>query len=186
MTEIFEQLGWPCVADGIGLQAAWQQGLPGFMDIATLCRPLSRLLDVRWVVGLRNPGHTVAKLLSPFDQADVPSIRVVNHTHPEYAHSLHDFLLHTQARAMLMRGTEGEPVADARRQPKLDVFVDGAKRTDLSRAPQEGVLTSLPDLPTDFSPTSTADYIRQVITGDRALPEAIRIQVDCLRQALSA
>lgn len=184
--EIFEQLGWPCVADGIGLQAAWQQGLPGFMDIATLCRPLSRLLDVRWVVGLRNPGHTVAKLLSPFDQADVPSIRVVNHTHPEYAHSLHDFLLHTQARAMLMRGTEGEPVADARRQPKLDVFVDGAKRTDLSRAPQEGVLTSLPDLPTDFSPTSTADYIRQVITGDRALPEAIRIQVDCLRQALSA
>lgn len=185
-SEIFEALNWPIVADAVGLQAAWQQGQPAFMETATLCRPLAKLLDVRWVVGLRNPGHTIAKILDPFAQAGVPSIRVVNHTHPEYAHSLTSYLEHTQARALLMRGTEGEPVADARRQPKFDVFVSGQKRADLSRAPQEGVLTALPELPTLIDPQATADFILRVIHGQAPLPGAIDTQVDCLIQALAA
>ncbi len=32
-----------------------------------------------------------------------------------------------------MRGTEGEPVADARRLPKLDVFIAGTPRPELGR-----------------------------------------------------
>lgn len=183
---IFEALNWPIVADAVGLQAAWQQGQAAFMDTATLCRPLSKLLDVRWVVGLRNPAHTVAKILDPFATAGVPSIRVVNHTHPEYAHSLTGYLEHTNARALLMRGTEGEPVADARRQPRFEVFVDGRKREDLSRMPQEGVLTSLPDLPCSIDAVSTANYIQEIICGDRPMPEAIATQVECLSQALLA
>lgn len=185
-SQIFEALNWPIVGDAVGLQAAWQQGQPAFMETATLCRPLAKLLDVRWIVGLRNPGHTIAKILDPFAQAGVPSIRVVNHTHPEYAHSLTSYLEHTRARALLMRGTEGEPVADARRQPKFDVFVDGQKRADLSRAPQDGVLTTLPQLPSAIDARTTADYILQVIQGQAVMPEAINTQVDCLIQALSA
>ncbi len=184
--EIFDALGWPHVADAVGLQAAWQQGLPAFIDIATLCRPLAKLLDVRWTVGLRNPGHTVAKLLNPFAQADVPSIQVVNHTHPEYAHSLTEYLAHTHSQALLMRGTEGEPVADPRRQPRFDVFTQGSKNAELSRAPQEGVLTSLPELPATIDPEATARYISEVVSGQRPLPEAIATQVDCLVQALGA
>ncbi|MDE2592754.1 MAG: DNA-binding protein YbiB [Burkholderiales bacterium] len=184
--QIFEALQWPIVADAVGLQAAWQQGQPAFMDTATLCRPLAKLLDVRWVVGLRNPGHTVAKILDPFASAGVPSIRVVNHTHPEYAVSLTSYLEHTHARALLMRGTEGEPVADARRQPRFDVFVAGHKRADLSRTPQEGVLVDLPDLPTEIDAQTTADYIRDVIRGQHPLPASIATQVDCLHQALLA
>lgn len=184
--DVFRALNWPVASDATTLLDAWRSGQPAFMEIAVLCPPLAKLLDVRWIVGLRNSGHTVAKLLNPFEGAAVPSIRVVNHTHPEYAHSLTAYLEHSHARALLMRGTEGEPVADARRQPRFDVFMNGSKRPELGRTPQEGVLTQLPDLPTSFDATATAQYIQQVIAGELPLPEAIRTQVECLAQALAA
>src|SRR3989344_4626996 len=42
---------------------------------------LARLLSVREVVGLRNPGHSVVKLMSP---CAGPSVVVTAYTHPEY------------------------------------------------------------------------------------------------------
>jgi len=182
--DVFEQLGWAPVNDAKSLTQsvaqAWQQRLPAFVDIHTLCR----LLDVRWTIGLRNPGHTVAKLLSPF-AVGVPTVRVVNHTHPEYAIALKGYLAHTQANALLMRGTEGEPVADARRQPRFDVYRQGLLDEALSRQPQEGVLTELPDLPDTADAAATAAYIHAVLKGDRALPASIGAQAQCLRAALA-
>ena len=65
---------------------------------------------------------------------------MVNHTHPEYGASLATFLQRSHANAILLRGTEGEPVADPRRLPRMDVFLQGELRADLSIAAQEGVL----------------------------------------------
>ena len=65
-----------------------------------LCPPLARLLDARWTIGLRNSGHTVAKLLDPFPAHS--AVRVVNYTHPEYAHMHTAFLQHIGANAVLM------------------------------------------------------------------------------------
>lgn len=182
--QVFEAMGLPTVGDAAALQAAWQAGQPAFMDIAALCPPLARLLAVRWTIGLRNPGHTVAKLLDPFAASSTASVRVVNHTHPEYAHSLTGYLQHSQANALLMRGTEGEPVADARRQPKFEVFMQGQRHANLSRAPVEGVLTALPALPSSHDAPSTAAYIAQVMAGQSPMPDAIAAQADCLAQAL--
>ena len=47
------------------IEHAWARHEPAFMRTDVLCPALARLLDVRWVVGLRNSGHTVAKLLDP-------------------------------------------------------------------------------------------------------------------------
>ena len=58
-------------------------------------------------------------------------MRVVNHTLPEYATSLGEFLALTKATALLMRGTEGEPVADARRCPRLAALLDGDEQPAL-------------------------------------------------------
>jgi anthranilate phosphoribosyltransferase len=186
--EVFETLGWSPAQSAENLTQhvaqAWLQRLPAFVDIHTLCPGLGRLLDVRWTIGLRNPGHTVAKLLSPF-AAGVPTVRVVNHTHPEYAISLKGYLAHTQANALLMRGTEGEPVADARRQPRFDVYLGGVLNEALSRQPQDGVLTDLPDLPDTADATATATYINAVLKGERALPASIGAQAQCLRAALA-
>lgn len=181
--QVFEALGWPLAQTSADVAQAWQQRRPAFMDIHTLCPGLAVLLDVRWTIGLRNPGHTVAKLLSPLP-AGTPTVRVVNHTHPEYALSLKEYLTLTQANALLMRGTEGEPVADARRQPRFDVYRLGQLDAALSCAPVEGVLTDLPDLPTQNDAVQTAQYIEEVLKGDSALPPAIGAQAQCLRQAL--
>jgi anthranilate phosphoribosyltransferase len=181
--EVFGALGWAAAQNAQEVAQAWQQRRPAFVDIHTLCPGLARLLDVRWTIGLRNPGHTVAKLLSPWP-ANVPTVRVVNHTHPEYAISLKGYLAHTQANALLMRGTEGEPVADARRQPRFDVYLQGVLDETLSRQPQEGVLTELPELPQASDAASTSSYIQAVLQGELPLPASIGAQAQCLRAAL--
>ena len=182
--QVFTALDWPWVQSESDIAQAWQARRPAFIDIHTLCPGLARLLDVRWTIGLRNPGHTVAKLLSPFAPR-VPTVRIVNHTHPEYAISLKGYLAHTQANALLMRGTEGEPVADARRQPRFDVYRQGQIDDALSRQPQEGVLTLMPDLPDTKDAEPTARFIEAVLKGERALPTSIGAQAQCLRAALA-
>ncbi len=187
--QVFAAAQMPVVDTAGALQQAWSQGLPAFMPIDALCPPLAQLLAVRWTIGLRNPGHTVAKLINPF--ASLPAggtshMQVVNHTHPEYAVSLTAYLQHARANALLMRGTEGEPVADARRQPRFEVFKQGERIEALSRAPIEGVLSTLPELPPGREADTTAHYIREVIEGRQSMPASIEAQADCLMQALQA
>jgi anthranilate phosphoribosyltransferase len=182
--EVFEALGWTLAEDAQAVALAWQSNMPAFMPIETLCPPLAKLLAVRWTIGLRNPAHTVAKLLAPWPEG-VNAVQVVNHTHPEYAVSMAQYLQLTGTNALLMRGTEGEPVADARRQPKFEVYRQGVRDAALSRAPQEGTLTTLPDLPSTFDASSTAQYIRAVQGGQERLPEAIAVQASCLQALLA-
>jgi anthranilate phosphoribosyltransferase len=175
--EIFQSLGITPCADAGAVQAAWAAGQPAFMDLDVLNAPLAHLLAVRRVLGLRNSGHTIAKLLPA-----VPGgLRVINHTHPEYAVSLAQYLRNSQADAVLMRGTEGEPVADARRQARMDVYLQGVKDEALSLTPQEGVLTELPVLPAGIDAASTASHIQAVLAGHLPLPAPIAQQVHTLR-----
>lgn len=182
--EIFRDLGLPCANDAMEIEYAWERREPVFIRTEALCPPLARLLDVRRVVGLRNSGHTVAKLLAPCRTG--ASMRVVNYTHPEYGTMLTEFLALIGADAMLMRGTEGEPVADARRNPRLDVFIAGQLRPDLSRPAHEGVLTELPVLPRSNDAATTALYIQSVVSGEKPAPSPIARQVECLKLALAA
>ncbi len=190
--EIFRSLGLAIARDADDIDHAWSRRGPVFVATDVLCPPLARLLDVRRVVGLRNPGHTVAKLLDPCRRARVDggavprSLRVVNYTHPEYGRVLREFAVATQADLMLMRGTEGEPVADPRRLPQLDVMIDGAPRTDLSRTAQSGVLSELPVLPRSCDAATTALYIQSVISGEKPAPAPLLQQVETLLAALAA
>ena len=179
---VFGALGWPIVdaaGDASTVDRAWTEQRPVFVTTATLCPPLARLLDVRWQVGLRNPGHTVAKLLAlaPPQRA----LRVVNHTHPEYGESLAQFLADTQADALLLRGTEGEPVADARRTPRMTAFVAGQPVESLGVPAQEGVLARLPQLPSVIDAASTAAFIEATLFDPTLLPRPLQIQVDAIR-----
>jgi anthranilate phosphoribosyltransferase len=174
--EVFSALGLPPVQTAAQAEARWAAGQPVFMAIEVLHPTLAALLALRSVLGLRNSGHTLAKLLPGV----AGSLRVVNHTHPEYATSLSEFLALTQADAVLMRGTEGEPVADARRLPRLSAFVQGTVREDLSRGAHGGTLQQVPELPKDITAESTAQLIRSVLAGDTPLPEPILQQVQCL------
>jgi anthranilate phosphoribosyltransferase len=181
--EIFRDLGLPPARDTHDIETAWARREPAFMRTDILCPPLARLLDVRRIVGLRNSGHTVAKILDPFPGA--PSLRVINYTHPEYAKLLTSFVRATTANAMLMRGTEGEPVADPRRLPRLEVHLHGEPRPDLSSPAHEGVLTELPVLPREHDAATTAIYIQSVVSGAKPAPAPLLQQVDLLRRGLA-
>jgi anthranilate phosphoribosyltransferase len=114
---------------------------------------------------------------------------VVNHTHPDVATALTDFLALTEADALLMRGTEGEPVADARRLPTLRAFVRGREQQALSVAGPGGSLGTLPGAPVAIEAAATAEAIRDMLAGRRPVPAPIERQRDCLlalRRAMGA
>ena len=182
--DIFQVLGLPLARNADDVAQAWRRREPVFIRTDTLCPPLARLLDARWTIGLRNSGHTVAKLLDPC--AAGQALRVVNYTHPEYGTMLTDFLQRTTANALLMRGTEGEPVADPRRLPRMDVFIDGQPRTELSLSAHDGVLRELPVLPRTCDAATTAMYIQSVISGEKPAPSPLTQQVACLLDGLAA
>ncbi len=129
-----------------------------YIPTEVLCPGLKTLLDVRRTVGLRNPAHSLVKLMNP---CAGQALIVGSYTHPEYADSMAATFALTGAHAMLLRGTEGEPVADARRCPRMEAFRDGERH--LLQAAQEGSLTALPDLPKDTSAEVTAAYISAVL-----------------------
>jgi len=175
--QIFSALNLPPLASAPQAQARWAAAQPVFMATEVLHPRLQQhLLALRPVLGLRNPGHTLAKLLPAVPGA----LRVVNHTHPEYALSLAEFLSQTGADALLMRGTEGEPVADARRLPALKCFVRGRLDDALSVEAQGGSLAAVPELPSAIDAATTAQLTRQMLAGDVAVPAPIERQVRCL------
>jgi len=181
--EVFRGLGLACAGNSREIEDAWSRREPVFVRTEALCPPLARLLEVRNVVGLRNSGHTVAKLLAACRTG--PTLRVVNYTHPEYAKRLAEFVAHTRADALLMHGTEGEPVADVRRRQRLDVYLAGEHRPDLSLAGHAGVVTEMPVLPRTSDAPTTAGYIQAIVSGAIPAPSAITAQVDCLALALA-
>ena len=143
-----------------------------FVPTAQLCPGLQRLLDVRRVVNLRNSAHSVVKLMNP---SAGNSLLVSSYTHPEYAISMAATFTLMHSNALLLRGTEGESVADPRRTPKMQAFVNGAS-IDLE-AYQNGPLTHLPELPSTADAESTASFIQQVMAGDKPVPAPIAQQV---------
>ena len=145
-----------------------------FVRTASLHAGLNRLLSVRRVVGLRNCGHSLVKLMNPCDPANGPALVVGSYTHPEYLQSMSATFALTGQLALLLRGTEGEPVADVRRTPAMDVFSHGQTRRVQTQ--REGSLDQAPDLPA-IDAAATAAYIQQVLRGESPLPQPIALQV---------
>ncbi|MDO8285913.1 MAG: DNA-binding protein YbiB [Rhodoferax sp.] len=163
------------LALGIPAQKAIESIAPGsvaFVPTALLHTGLQRLLDVRRVVGLRNPAHSLVKLMTPVQGK---SLLVSSYTHPEYAVSMAETLTLMGGNALLLRGTEGEAVADPRRTPKMEGFIRGQVVDHQDH--QAGVLTSLPTLPAEIDAAHTAAYIRSVLDGAKPVPPPIAQQV---------
>ncbi len=138
---------------------------------------LARLLAVREVVGLRNPGHSVVKLMSPCAGA---SVVVTAYTHPEYFEMLQTTFRTLGMSALLSRGLEGEVATDPRRTPRYDGFVRGAHA--VLDAQQPGTASEVPGLPAEIDVATTATYTRRVLAGELPIPPAIERQVEHILQ----
>jgi len=173
--EVFEALGHKPLTH-------IDQAQDGLNIVATelLSPALKKLLDVRRVVNLRNPAHSLVKLMNPCQGS---ALIVSSYTHPEYAVSMAETFKLTQASAFLLRGTEGEPIADARRTPQMDFFHGGSTQT--VQAAQTGALQSIPELPQPNA-AETAAYIEDVLKQKREVPAPIALQVQHILQALKS
>ncbi|MEO7160676.1 MAG: DNA-binding protein YbiB [Polaromonas sp.] len=147
-------------------------GEVAFAPTELLSPALKRLLDVRRLLGLRNPAHSLVKLINPVEGK---SLVVSSYTHPEYALSMAATFERVKANALLLRGTEGEGVADPRRSPQMQGFIKGQRV--LNEEGVRGTLPSVPDLPKEIDAASTAAYIQSVLTGKSPLPTSISQQV---------
>ena len=198
---LLAQRGWPVLVHGhsteerrissqavlaaLGVDAltklhAIQPGQVAFAPTALLLPGLARLLDVRRTLGLRSSAHSVVKLMDPLSPVAGDSLVVSSYTHPEFAISMAETIALTGLDALLLRGTEGEPVADPRRTPQMDAFQAGQRRR--VQEAQEGPLATLPQLPSSIDAASTADYIRAVLAASLPVPAPIARQVEHLSQ----
>jgi anthranilate phosphoribosyltransferase len=150
-----------------------EAGEVAYAPLELISPALKRLLDVRRVIGLRNSGHSMVKLMNPCAGA---AVIVSSYTHREYAESMAAVFQLMGSTALLLRGTEGEPVADARRLPQMDGFIRG-RQLPLEIG-QKGTLTDLPELPRDIDAASTASYIRDVLQEKRPVPLSMSQQVE--------
>jgi anthranilate phosphoribosyltransferase len=166
--DVLAALGIPALS-AIGPIA---DGQVAFAPTGLLCPGLERLLAVRRTIGLRNPAHSLVKLMLP---GAGPQVLVSSYTHPEYAVSMAETLALTGTTALLLRGTEGEVAADPRRMPQMDGFVHGRRST--LQEPERGLLGAVPDLP-ETDAEATASYIREVLDGRRAPAASMAKQVE--------
>lgn len=166
-----------CVDDVPGLL---ERNLPAFVPIDVLSPRLSRLLDLRWRLGVRNTGHTLAKLLNPV--ADPQALLLTSYTHPEFELLQHELMLRLRCNALISRGTEGEVVANARRYGRIDWLHDGQSVTLLEAQPLP-ISDTMP-LPPGSDVVACAGWIQSVLAGERQAPLALQAQFACVRRAL--
>jgi len=169
---------------GIGTHAPADRIASGRVHVVPterLLPGLKRLLDVRRAIGLRNSGHALVKMMNPIDG---PALVVTSYTHPEYAASMATTFDLFDTAALLLRGTEGEPVADARRTPRMVLVNDGVAQC--VQEAQVGPLTSLPRVPTIIDAATTADFTRAVMEGRLPAPAPVTLQVEHIVRACKA
>jgi anthranilate phosphoribosyltransferase len=179
--EVFEALGVPPALSVDAATRGWRDHGCTFVPTALLCPALDKLLSLRRIVGLRNSGHTIAKMMQPAQGA--PCLRLMSHTHPEFGQLMAEYAERTCAHMGLLRGTEGEAVADPRRQPRQRIWIGGQAQLDLAGEPEAGALATLPELPGAIDASTTARWIESVRLGKAPMPHAVALQVERLMQA---
>ncbi|TCS38365.1 anthranilate phosphoribosyltransferase [Paucimonas lemoignei] len=177
--EIFHELGLPPAGTPQAAQAEFARGLPAFMPIDMLAPKLAHQLSLRRILGVRSSTHTLVKIMQPFVQ---PALRLTSYTHPEYLELLTAYFTTAapaeRGDAFLMRGTEGETVANARRAQQIEWFHEG-QRTVLVQ--KQGPVDELPPLPPTNDAQVTAAWIKEALDGAQPIPQPIIEQVEhCL------
>lgn len=173
--EILEKIGISPITDTQSLRGAFESQQPVFMPIASLAPKLNRLLEIRRVLGLRNSTHTLVKIMQPFAK---PALRLVSYTHPEYLTMLTAYFSEAapaqRGDVLLMRGTEGETVAHAKRAQAVIWFHQNQASTLIER---QQPVDEMPPLPPASDAATTADWIVQALAGEHPIPAPIAEQV---------
>jgi anthranilate phosphoribosyltransferase len=180
--EIFAEMGIGPTGSTADMLDAFAAGKPCFMPIERLAPELAHQLSLRRILGVRNSTHTLVKILQPFAG---PALRLVSYTHPEYLAMLTEYFAsaapHERGDVFLMRGTEGETVANANRAQEINWFHAGQKTLLVERDAPTDALAPAPE---GRDAAATADWILRALRGEQPVPPPIAAQVaQCVRVA---
>jgi anthranilate phosphoribosyltransferase len=182
--EILAEMGIGPTGSTADMLDAFAANKPCFMPIETLAPKLAQQLSLRRILGVRNSTHTLVKILQPFDG---PALRLVSYTHPEYLSMLTAYFgtaaPAARGDAFLMRGTEGETVANANRAQQIDWFHAGTQTLLAERDPPADELAPAPE---GRDAPATADWILRVLRGEQPVPPPIAAQVAHCRRVAAA
>jgi anthranilate phosphoribosyltransferase len=155
-------------------QAALDRDQLAFVPTAVLAPGLASLLALRARLGVRSTPHVLAKLIDPFDGGGV---RVVCSMSAECLGKLHELLLATGERTLLLRGTEGEPFADPCKRPRIELLDEGRAQTLFEQ--EASTVDAAPGLVAATDARATAAYVRRVLDGQAPAPLPITNQIAC-------
>ena len=171
---ILRELGILPSASLAHAQKSLDEELLAFVPTAVLCPGLANLLSLRSRLGVRNPAHHLVKLLDPFQGAGLRVVSVGQALHLAAAEA---FLSATGFDALLLRSTEGEPFANPRQRPKIQLFRHGEANVLF-----EGELAPakhIPSQPASIEAAATAQWIAQALAGQVPVPHPLVNQLAC-------
>ncbi len=177
--EVLRELGIGPCAGADEVPGWWARGHPAYLPLAACAPGLARLLQARRRLGLRNAGHTLAKLLQPVQG---PALLLASYTHPDFGRLQGELFTATSAWATSMRGTEGEAVAHPLRGQPITLWRAGTGAVLAVGDEQAVAGVPLPGL----DGPATADWTRDVLADRRAIPPPVLRQVEALLAALDA
>ncbi len=166
--------GIAAVTSAAQAQAALDRGELAFITIDTLCPPMARQLALRWRMGVRNSAHTLAKLATPFEER--AALRLASVSHPEYVPRVGAFFQAIDAPAILLNGTEGEVYASPLRCPAINYIAGAAGEAQIWVERQPERVEALPE---NKQAEATARWSDEVLSGTRAVPQSLRLQLAC-------
>ena len=169
---ILSLLGHPPVTTIAEAEARLEQHLLAAVPVGVLSTALARLLDVRLETGVRNCGHTVAKLLLPGGVPAAAACRLIAVTHPDFMALMREHFSTRPANVFLMRGAEGEPVVRLHApQPIEQIDPQGESVTHVMGDGDREF-----ELPARDAP-ATAQWTADVLDGKALAPGALLRQV---------
>ena len=199
--EVIQAMGLSPAASAAEAGLSLERGNPAFLPIDVLSGPFARLLQLRERLGVRHLGHTLAKLIAPIDVARhgaAQCVRLMSFTHPEFNRLQHELMEDLGARAVVMRGSEGEAVAGLKRMVQVDWIENGRTRTlapgelrplgGTARSAKGAPMSLAPGRPVLLPPArdavATAAWIQAALSGEQPVPDNVARQVALILAAI--
>lgn len=175
--QLFTEMDWPIAKTLTELPLLLEYQSLAYCPLSVLCPALHRLLIVRQVIGVRNTGHVLAKVLNPIQSQ---SFQLNNYTHPAYPAVLEGFYKNFSENVATMRGHEGEPVASPRRLPELHLRFKGLEAI---RVLEPQYFSEEVEAADSILPAATASLYQKMLANPNNLPSSLVAQVNALHEA---
>jgi anthranilate phosphoribosyltransferase len=170
---IFALLGIEATHHAGQAQARLDGHQPVYIPVSALCPPLEKQLALRWIMGVRNSAHTLAKLATPFEKD--AALRLSSVSHPEYVSRVGKFFSDIGGRGLLMHGTEGEVYANPQRCPQINLIDAQGSRVIYERQNELADVV----LPAAKDAETTAKWIERCLAGSEPVPQSLKIEMAC-------